>query len=134
MTVKIKEAMAFDIRFPLHAVFCELDIELDRLKKGRLRECLIISPFVFMEFLVFLCHYRLKSPRADQFLQRLNSLVCTDNGRYIVRYTRDIAWDIVGICHHLLGNLEQAIFAYRLSVKEINFNCINDAERKDLHF
>lgn len=96
MSIKIKEAMAFDIQIPLHTVFCELDIELDLLKKPGLRECLI-SPFVFMEFLVFLCHYRLKSLRADQSLQRLNSLVCRDSGRYIVRYTRDIAWDIVGI-------------------------------------
>lgn len=131
MSIKIKEAMAFDIQILLHTVFCELDIELDLLKKPRLRECLIIS-FVFMEFLVFLCHYRLKSPCADQSLQRLNSLVCRDSGRYIVRYTRDIAWDIVGICHHLLGNLEQAIFAYRLSLEEINFNCINDAVKKRL--
>lgn len=122
MSIKIKEAMAFDIQIPLHTVFCELDIELDLLKKPGLRECLI-SPFVFMEFLVFLCHYRLKSLRADQSLQRLNSLVCRDSGRYIVRYTRDIAWDIVGIW---------PFFAYRLSLEEINFNCINDAVKKRL--
>lgn len=62
MSIKIKEAMAFDIQIPLHTVFCELDIELDLLKKPRLRECLIISPFVFMEFLVFFLSLSTKKP------------------------------------------------------------------------
>lgn len=60
MPVKIKTAMASDIYIRFHTIFLELDIEIDLLRKSNHRKCLFISPFVFLEFLVFLCHHRLK--------------------------------------------------------------------------
>lgn len=115
MPVKIKTAMASDIYIRYHTIFLELDIEIYLLRKSNHRKCLFISPFVFLEFLVFLCHHRLKDPHSDQSLKRLHHLVLTDIGRYITRYTRDYSWDIVGISHHLSGNLEQARDAYNTS-------------------
>lgn len=61
---KIKNSMASDIFIRNHTNFLELNIEIDLLKKSTPRKSLVISPFVFLEFLIFLCHYRLKSPHA----------------------------------------------------------------------
>lgn len=132
MPVKIKNAMASDIFIRYHTIFLELNIEIDLLKKSTPRKSLLISPFVFLEFLIFLCHYRLKSPHAYQSLQRLHLFVLTDSGRYINRYTRDIAWDIVGISHHLLGNLEKARDAYNTSLQQFLNNGIDEAVKERL--
>lgn len=129
---KIKNSMASDIFIRNHTKFLELNIEIDLLKKSTPRKSLVISPFVFLEFLIFLCHYRLKSPHAYQSLQRLHCFVLTDNNRYINRYTRDIAWDIVGISHHLSGNLEKARDAYNTSLQQLHFNSIDEAVKKRL--
>lgn len=129
---KIKNSLASDIFIRNHTKFLELNIEIDLLKKSTNRKSLVISPFVFLEFLTFLCHYRLKSPHAYQSLQRLHCFVFTDSGRYINRYTRDIAWDIVGISHHLSGNLEKARDAYNTSLQQVLFNSIDEAVKKRL--
>lgn len=129
---KIKNSLASDIFIRNHTKFLELNIEIDLLKKSTPRKSLVISPFVFLEFLTFLCHYRLKSPHAYQSLQRLHCFVFTDSGRYINRNTRDIAWDIVGISHHLSGNLEKARDAYNTSLQQVLFNSIDEAVKKRL--
>lgn len=129
---KIKNSLASDIFIRNHTKFLELNIEIDLLKKSTHRKSLVISPFVFLEFLTFLCHYRLKSPHAYQSLQRLHCFVFTDSGRYINRYTRDIAWDIDGISHHLSGNLEKARDAYNTSLQQVLFNSIDEAVKKRL--
>lgn len=132
LPIKIKNAMASDIYIRYHTIFLELNIELDVLKKSTPGKGLVISPFVFLEFLTFLCHHRLKSPHANQSLQRLHSFVLKDSGRYINRYTKDIAWDIVGISHHLSGNLEEARCAYNTSLQQFLSNGIDEAVKKRL--
>lgn len=129
MTEKMKEAMAFDIHIPLLTQFHELDVELSLLMKTRQRRALIISPFVFHMFLVFLCHYRVKSQLAARSLQELHTLVSNDCGQYIVSHTRDTAWEILGICHQLAGNLDQALQAYLTSLKQTPINFITEATK-----
>lgn len=124
--------MVFDIQIRFHTIFFELIFELLLLRKSNQRKCLFISPFVFLEFLFFLCHHKLKSQLADQYLQKLQFLVLKDNGRYITRHTRDIAWDIVGISQNLSGNLEQARFAYYRSLQQFPANGIDEAVKKRL--
>lgn len=53
MPDKIKNAMASDIFIRYHTTFLELNIEIDLLKKSTPRKSLLISPFVFLEFLIF---------------------------------------------------------------------------------
>lgn len=132
LSVKMKEAMCFDIQIQLQTAFSELEFEMDFLRKTRLRENLFISAFVFLEFLVFLCHHRLKNPLAEQSLQRLHSLVHTDDGRYILSCTKDIAWDILGICHYLSGNIPEALIAFLTSLQQTNFNYIDAAVKSRL--
>lgn len=132
MPVKLKNAMASDINIRYHTIFLELNIEIDLLKKSTRGKNFVISPFVFLEFLIFLCHYRLKSRHAYQSLQLLHFFVLADRGRYINRYTRDIAWDIVRISHHLSGNLEKARDAYHTSLQQFLHNGIDEAVKKRL--
>ena len=128
-SVKIKEAMAYEIQIMMSMEFSELDVEIALLRESRLRRTLTISPYVFLRFLIFLCHHRLQSPLADHSLLEFHSLVHSDNGRYIVSYTRDIAWDILGICHHLAGNLDEAFLAYHTSLQQTPINSITEATK-----
>lgn len=75
MPVKIKNALASDIFIRYYTIFLELNIEIDLHRKSTSRKSLVISPFVFLEFLIFLCHHRLKSPHAHRSLQRLHFFV-----------------------------------------------------------
>lgn len=85
--MKIKKAMVFDIQIQFHTILFELIFELFLLKRSKLRKYIFISPFVFLEFLFFLCYYKLKSQLADQYLQGLQCLLLKDKGRYITRHT-----------------------------------------------
>ena len=129
MSVKIKEAMAFEIQIIRSREFSELDVEIAELRESRKRRTLMISPYVFLRFLIFLCHHRLRSALADHSLLELHSLVHSDNGRYIDRYTLDIDWDILGICHHMAGNLDKAIQAYDTSLQQTSINFIRKATK-----
>lgn len=130
MSVKMKAAMVFDITLLPSTEFSELDIEICLIKASKLRRCLVISPFVLLHFLTFLCHHHLASPLAAQSLWELHTLVHANNDRYIVSYTRDIAWDILGICHHLFGNLDQALLAYYTSQQQRTFHFITEAIKR----
>lgn len=116
MSVRIKEGMAFWIYIYSNSAFSELDIEISFLRKPEFPACLIISPFVFTEFLIFLCHHRLKSSRTYRSIQTIHYFLKRDSDRY-VGPAMDIAWDILGICHQLSGNLGQALSAYEESLK-----------------
>lgn len=93
---------------------------------------LFISLYVFLKFLFFLCHHKLKSQLADQYLQRLQILVLKDKGRNMTKYTKDIACDIVGISQNLSGKLEKARFAYYRSLQQFPANGIGETVRKIL--
>uniref|UniRef100_A0A8W8MST4 Uncharacterized protein n=1 Tax=Magallana gigas TaxID=29159 RepID=A0A8W8MST4_MAGGI len=73
------------------------------------------SPGTFWEFVIS-CHHRLKSPNADCSIQTLHSFLKRDDYRY-VGSARDIAGDILGICHQLSGNLKHALSAYEVPMK-----------------
>lgn len=126
MSVKIKEDMAFWIYIYSNSSFSELNIEISLLRKPENPACLAISPFVFTEFLMFLCHPRLKSPNADRYIQTLHSFLEKDDDRYVGN-ERGIPWHILGICHHLSGNLAQAFSAYEESLNDTNISNINVA-------
>lgn len=68
MFVRIKEGMVFWIYIYLNLVFFELNIEISFFRKLEILICLVIFLFVFMEFLIFLCYYKLKSSKVDCFI------------------------------------------------------------------
>lgn len=78
---------------------------------------------------MFLCHHRLKSPNAIRSIHQLQSFLKRDDDRY-VGLGRDIAWDILGICHQQSGNLVQALSAYEESLKQTNKSSITIAVEK----
>lgn len=124
MSVKMKAVMVYDISIRLSIKLSELEMEMSSNKKSKLRRCFLISPFVFLHFLTFLCHHRLGSPLAARSLWKLHNLVHSNKSRYINKNSKDIAWDILGICHHLSGNIGQALLAYYTSLQQPIFHFI----------
>lgn len=127
MSVKMKAAMVYDITILISTKLSELEIEMSLNKESKSRKSFVVPPLVFLHFLTFLCHHRQGSPLAAESLWELHNLVYANNSRYIDRYVRDIVWDILGICHHLSGNIGQALLAYYTSLQQLNFHFITEA-------
>jgi hypothetical protein len=65
-----------------------------------------LSPFVTVHMLSVLCHYRLGN--RSQYLQALtdlHTLLLYDEDRYVPLHHRDLSWQILGICQHVVGDL-----------------------------
>ncbi|XP_048747160.2 uncharacterized protein LOC125659520 [Ostrea edulis] len=70
---------------------------------------LYIPPFVLTDMLLVLSHYRVGN--RSQYLQSLtdlHTLLLYDDGRYVPLHCRDLSWQILGICQHVVGDLHGA--------------------------
>lgn len=59
-----------------------------------------------------------------QSLKDLHTLLYHDKGLYMKGFQRDIAWHILGICQHLLGELHGALLSYQMSLRQEPFHRI----------
>jgi hypothetical protein len=78
-----------------------------------------ISPFVMTEMLLVLSHYRLGN--RSQYLQSLTdlqTLLLYDDGRYVPLDFRDLSWQILGTCQHVVGDLHGALHSYQESLRQ----------------
>jgi hypothetical protein len=90
----------------------ELLLEQEVIKQNGIPN-LHISPFVMTEMLLVLSHYRLGN--RSQYLQSLTdlqTLLLYDDGRYVPLDIRDLSWQILGICQHVVGELHGALHSY----------------------
>uniref|UniRef100_K1R8S8 Uncharacterized protein n=1 Tax=Magallana gigas TaxID=29159 RepID=K1R8S8_MAGGI len=97
---------------------------------------LLIPPFVLIHMLEFLCSRHVDTMRAQAALDELQALVHHDQGLYVDNDTRDISWEILGICQQIAGNLQAALYSYQQSLGQYPFHKIQTAttERiQDLH-
>ncbi|XP_061182539.1 uncharacterized protein LOC133190872 [Saccostrea echinata] len=89
---------------------------------------LFISPFLTLEWLSVLSYYRLGNrPQCQQSLSDLKTLLLYDDGRHIPTDHRDLAWQILGICQHLVGDLLGALQSYQESLKKEPCHRIQEA-------
>jgi hypothetical protein len=68
---------------------------------------LCLPPLVTVHILSALCNNRLGN--RSQYLQALtdkHTLLLYDDWRYVPLYHRDLSWQILGICQHVVGDLE----------------------------
>ncbi|XP_062601209.1 uncharacterized protein LOC134262903 isoform X2 [Saccostrea cucullata] len=87
-----------------------------------------LPPFVIVEMLSVLSHYRLGNrSQCLQSLTDLQTLLLYDDGRYVPLYTRDLSWQILGICQHVVGDLHGALRSYEESLKQKPFQRIKEA-------
>jgi hypothetical protein len=66
-----------------------------------------------------LSHYRLGN--RSQYLQSLTdlqTLLLYDDGRYVALKLRDLSWQILGICQHVVGDLHGALHSYQESLRQ----------------
>jgi hypothetical protein len=88
-----------------------------------------LPPFVAVYMLSVLCHYRLGN--RSQYLQSLTDLhtllLNDDAGRYVPLPLRDLSWQILGICQHVVGDLHGALQSYHESLRHEPFHKIQTA-------
>jgi hypothetical protein len=117
----------------LHFIM-ELTLEQEVSKQNG-RNLLFISPFVLTEMLSVLCHYRLGNrPQYLQSLTDLQTLLVYDDGRYVPLETRDLSWQILGICQHVVGDLRGAFQSYRESLRQRPYNKIQQATEARIQY
>jgi hypothetical protein len=111
----------------------ELLLEQEVNKRGN--DALYIPPIVLAEMLLMLSHCRLGS--RSQYLQSLTdlqNLLLYDDGRYVPISYRDVSWQILGICQHVVGDLNGALHSYHESLRQEQFNNIQAATENRIMF
>ncbi|XP_061179624.1 uncharacterized protein LOC133188268 [Saccostrea echinata] len=92
------------------------------------RYLLSLSPFFMVEMLSVLSHYRLGNrSQCLQSLTDLQTMLLYDNGKYVPLLLRDISWQVLGICQHVVGDLHGALQSYEESLRQEPFNKIKEA-------
>jgi hypothetical protein len=89
---------------------------------------LSLVPWVLMNMILVLSHYRLGN--RSQYLQSLtdlHTLLLYDYGRYIPLKARDLSWQILGICQHVVGDLHGALWSYQESLRQKPYHNIQRA-------
>uniref|UniRef100_K1PXG1 Uncharacterized protein n=1 Tax=Magallana gigas TaxID=29159 RepID=K1PXG1_MAGGI len=94
---------------------------------------LYIPPSVLLHMLEFISSRHVDTMRAQAALDDLQVLVHHDQGLYVPICLRDISWEILGICQHIAGNLQSALYSYQQSLKQLPQNEIQTATRQRIH-
>ncbi|XP_052699877.1 uncharacterized protein LOC128177263 [Crassostrea angulata] len=94
---------------------------------------LYIPPSVLLHMLEFISFRHVDAMRAQAALDDLQVLVHHDQGVYVPICLRDISWEILGICQHIAGNLQSALYSYQQSLKQLPQNKIQTATRQRIH-
>ncbi|XP_052697843.1 uncharacterized protein LOC128175950 isoform X2 [Crassostrea angulata] len=129
-STKIRQAVAKDII--LNKTICYISELIPEQKRTvfRYTAFLQIPVFVMLHFLEFLCYRHIDTALSLAALDELQVLVHHDQGRYICDTSRDISWDILGICQQNTGNLQAALYSYQQSLTQDPFHQIHTATQR----
>ncbi|XP_078340080.1 uncharacterized protein LOC111111374 [Crassostrea virginica] len=135
-STKMRQAVAHDIKLNNYTCYInELTPEQQSaLKNNNL--ALDIPLFVLLHFIEFLCYRHIDTTLGQTALEELQFLVHHDQGQYVYYLSRDISWQILGICQQMTGNLQAALYSYQLSLTQYPLSKIHDATQmriQDLH-
>ncbi|XP_034327869.2 uncharacterized protein [Magallana gigas] len=132
-STKMRQAVAQDIR--LDNTICYIS-ELIPEQQSALQNreyTLDIPVFVMLHFLEFLCHRHIDMTLSQAAVDELQVLVHHDQGMYIYDLSRDISWEILGICQQITGNLQAALYSYQQSLTQHPMNRIQTATQRRIH-
>jgi hypothetical protein len=120
MLIKCNKAWAGDISLNEKFTYIE-ELRLEQKVSDKNGMSLLhLSPFVIVHMLSVLCHYRLGN--RSQYLQALTDLhtllLYDDDGKYVELDVRDLSWQILGICRHVVGDLHGALVSYQESLRQ----------------
>jgi hypothetical protein len=97
---------------------------------------LLGSPFLISDMLLVLSHHRLGNrSQSLQSLTDIQTLLVYDDGEYVPLLFRDLSWQILGICQHVVGDLHGALQSYQESLRqESQYNNIQKATENRIMF
>lgn len=84
----------------------------------------ILDPLVLSNMLEFLCYRHENTRRAEIVLNEFSVFLHSNDNSLVMALTRDISWHILGICQEISGNLQKALYAYKISLYNAPFNKI----------
>jgi hypothetical protein len=94
-----------------------------------------VPPLVMADMLLVLSHFRLGNvSQSLQSMRDLQSLLLHDDGRYVPLRFRDLSWQILGICQHVVGDLHGALHSYQEALKEDQHHNIQVATENRIAF
>ncbi|XP_061184892.1 uncharacterized protein LOC133192902 [Saccostrea echinata] len=79
---------------------------------------LFIPPLVLLRMLEFLCYSHIDIKKAQTAVYDLQVLVHHDQEVFL-KGLKDISWQILGICQHMTGNLQAALYSYQQSLRQV---------------
>ncbi|XP_062609432.1 uncharacterized protein LOC134271200 [Saccostrea cucullata] len=88
---------------------------------------LFVPSLVLLYMLEILCYRHVDTMRVQTALDDLQTLVHYDQGQFIPLHLRDIAWQILGICQQVTGNLQAALYSYQQSLRQKPYNKVHTA-------
>nr|XP_011418263.2 uncharacterized protein LOC105321605 [Crassostrea gigas] len=91
---------------------------------------LVIPVFVMVHFLEFLCYRHIDTTLSRVALDELQVLVHHDQGLYVHDLSRNISWEILGICQQITGNLQAALYSYQQSLTQYQCSKIQTATQR----
>ncbi|XP_061169012.1 uncharacterized protein LOC133178292 [Saccostrea echinata] len=123
-STKMRRAVVGDIRLSTNIHYIDELIHEQRLT-GHIEGTIHISPFVMLLMLEFLCYRKFDEYIAAVAIYDLKNLV--EEGDLIRPCTRDICWQILGICQQLQGDLWAALYSYREAARQDLFHNLKKA-------
>ncbi|XP_062619443.1 uncharacterized protein LOC134281004 [Saccostrea cucullata] len=125
-STKMRRAVVGDIRLSSNIHYIDELMQEQRLM-GQIEGTIHISPFVMLLMLEFLCYRQFNEQIAAVAIYDLKNIVA--EGDFIRPCTRDICWQILGICQQLQGDLWGALESYVEAVKEFPFHNLKNATK-----
>ncbi|XP_062583312.1 uncharacterized protein LOC134245065 [Saccostrea cucullata] len=128
-STKMRQAVAWIILLynKTHYINELLPEQHSALQKIKGYTSLHVPPLVLLHMLEILCYRHVDTMRAQTALNDLQTLVHYDQGQFIPLLSRDISWQILGICQQVTGNLQAALYSYQQSLRQEPFNDIHTA-------
>ncbi|XP_078321144.1 uncharacterized protein LOC111114543 [Crassostrea virginica] len=129
-STKMRKAVAYNINLNKYICYInELTPEQQSALQNK-RGFLLITPFVLLHMLEFLCYRHVDPMRAQAALDDLQVLVHLDRGVFVPVLLRDISWEILGICQQMTGNHQAALYSYHQSLSQYPTHKIQSATRQ----
>eukprot|EP00105_Crassostrea_gigas_P035650 XP_019919798.1 PREDICTED: uncharacterized protein LOC109617684 [Crassostrea gigas] len=119
LSKRMKKARVCDIRLHKDVYYIQ-ELHVEQIAdKDNDKLILRISPYIVTDMLSVLCNYRLGNrSQCLQSLTDLQTLLLYDDGRYVPLLIRDLSWQILGICQHVVGDLHGALQSYQQSLRQ----------------
>lgn len=133
LSSKMRQAKVGSISLNTHIDYInELKSELLSSRQNGIGN-IYIPPYVFLNFLEFLCYRHINKTLSQAALDELQVLVHFDQGLFGSYVCRDISWEILGICQQISGNPQAALYSYQQSLAQSPLNKIQSASQWRIH-